>query len=241
MQTRTVTVSLLALVCLILAEVPAALAQEAGAPAIPPIPPRPPKGPMTFFITSVGMDDGANLGGLEGADAHCQTLAAAAGAGNRTWRAYLSTQATLDSPAINARDRIGQGPWHNARGVRIAVNLGDLHGDNLAQARTGNLINLATALTEKGDRVPGEYDPPPNQHDILTGTRPDGTAYRDAMDRTCNNWTSNGAGSAQVGHHDRVTTFTSPSWNSAHPSLGCSQEQLRASGGAAQFYCFAAD
>ena len=238
---KTTQICLLALLSFMLADVAPTLAQDSAAPGVPQIPPRPPKGPMTFFLTSAGPGDGANLGGLQGADRHCQALSKAVGAGDHTWRAYLSTQADSDSPAINARDRIGKGPWHNAKGVRIAVSLGDLHGDTLAQARNGNLINQATALTEKGDTVPGEFNRP-NQHDILTGTRHDGTAYADMLDHTCNNWTSNSPDrSAQLGHHDRVTTFTSPSWNSAHPSRGCSQENLVATGGAGQFYCFAAD
>jgi hypothetical protein len=222
------------------------LAQDTSPIGVPEIPPRPAQGPLTFFITSVGLGDGANLGGLAGADAHCQKLAEAVGAGGHTWRAYLSTQATATEPAINARDRIGTGPWYNARGVRIAVGLSDLHGDTLAQARHGNLINIVTALTETGEIVPGEIRPADtdsrNQHDILTGTQADGMAFTDTLDRTCRNWTSSSPeGSANVGHHDRITTFTSPSWNSAHASLGCSQEKLMASGGAGQFYCFAAD
>jgi len=222
------------------------LAQDTSPTGVPEIPPRPAQGPLTFFVTSVGLGNGANLGGLTGADAHCQKLAEAVDAGGRTWRAYLSTQATATEPAINARDRIGSGPWYNARGVRIAVGLSDLHGDTLAEARHGNLINIVTALTETGEIVPGEIRlaniDRRNQHDILTGTQADGTAFTDTLDRTCRNWTSNSPeGSANVGHHDRITTFTSPSWNSAHASLGCSQETLRAMGGAGQFYCFAAD
>ena len=217
------------------------------APMVPQIPPRPEAGPMSFFVTSVGMGDGANLGGLVRADGHCQKLAEAVDAGDRTWRAYLSTQATASEPAINARDRIGQGPWYNANGVRIATNLAQLHGDTLALARRGNLINIRTAVTETGEMVPGEIrvvglEGRRNQHDILTGTQADGTAFTDAFDRTCSNWTSNGEdGSANVGHHDRITGFTSQSWIDAHPSIGCSQENLVATGGAGQFYCFAAD
>ena len=221
-----------------------ALAHDA--PMVPQIPPRPDKGPLSFFVTSVGLGDGANLGGLAGADAHCQKLAEAVDAGDRTWRAYLSTQATIDEPAINARDRIGQGPWYNANGVRIAANLGQLHGDTLALARKGNFINIRTAVTETGDIVPGEVRivgvEARNQHDILTGTQPDGNAFTDTFDRTCSNWTSNREdGSANVGHHDRITSFTSQSWIDAHPSRGCSQDNLIATGGAGQFYCFAAD
>ncbi|MDX2145807.1 MAG: hypothetical protein SFV19_20810 [Rhodospirillaceae bacterium] len=212
----------------------------AVAQGVPQIPPPPPKGPMTFFLTSAGPGDGANLGGLAGADAHCQKLAEAVGAGGFVWRAYLSTQAEGGKPAVNARDRIGTGPWHNAIGNRIARDLSHLHGDTVADGREGNLVNQATALTEKGEVVPGEFNKP-NQHDILTGSQVDGTAYADALDHTCKNWTSNGAdGSAQVGHHDRQSRITSASWNSAHPSRGCSQQNLISTGGAGQFYCFAA-
>ncbi len=223
------------------------LAQDAAAPDVPKIPPRPEKGPLTFFVTSVGMGDGANLGGLAGADGHCQKLADAVGAGDHTWRAYLSTQATEHEPAINARDRIGQGPWYNANGVRIAVNLGHLHGDTLTLARKGNYLNIRTAVDENGEIVPGEVrivglEDRRNQHDILTGTQVDGTAFTDNFDRTCSNWTSNSkSGSANVGHHDRITSFTSQSWIDAHASTGCDQESLVSTGGAGQFYCFAAD
>ena len=147
-----------------------------------------PPPPMSFFVTSVGAGKGANLGGLSGADAHCQKLAEAAGAGNRTWHAYLSTSPSGDKPGLNARDRIGQGPWFNAKGQRVAKNLSDLHGDTLEEARVGNTLTKATALTEKGDRVNGFGDTP-NQHDILTGSQPDGTAYPDSADHTCGNWT----------------------------------------------------
>lgn len=223
------------------------VAQDAA--KVPKIPPRPAKGEMSFFITSVGMGDGANLGGLSGADAHCQKLAEAsgqAGADKRTWRAYLSTQAAPGTPAVNARDRIGLGPWYNARGVRIAVNNADLHGDTVALARKGNILNINTALLENGERNPGEIkvvgQEGRNQHDILTGTRADGMAFTDDFDRTCSNWTSSDEdGSANLGHHDRLTNFTSQSWNDAHASRGCSQDNLIATGGAGQFYCFAAD
>ncbi len=241
--------SLLALSALLLTPIlTPALAQDA--PAVPQLPPRPPLGPLSFFVTSAGLGNGADLGGLAGADAHCQALADASGAdgaGNRTWRAYLSTQATVDEPAINARDRIGQGPWYNANGVRIAVNLGQLHGDTLLLARKGNYINIRTAVTETGEMVPGEiraveFGDRRNQHDILTGTQPDGTAFTDNFDRTCSNWTSSSEdGSANVGHHDRITSFTSQSWIDAHASRGCSQEGLISTGGAGQCYCFAAD
>lgn len=218
----------------------AAVIAQTPNPNVPQIPPPPPKGPMTFFLTSVGPGKGADLGGLAGADAHCQKLAESVGASGYTWRAYLSTQAADGKPAINARDRIGAGPWHNQRGDRIAAGQADLHGDTLDAARNGNLINRATALTEKGEMIGGEFERP-NQHDILTGSKTDGTAYTDALDHTCKNWTSSATdGSAQVGHHDRVSRITSASWNSAHPSRGCSQENLIATGGNGLFYCFAA-
>jgi len=193
-----------------------------------------PPPPMSFFVTSVGMGKGANLGGLAGADAHCQELAAAVGAGNRTWHAYMSTNG---QPNVNARDRIGQGPWFNAKGGRVAQNLSDLHGDTLEQARVGNSLTKATAFTEKGDPVKGVGDTP-NQHDMLTGSQPDGRAYTDGMDHTCKNWTSDSDGTAQLGHFDR-TGGPNTSWNSAHPSQGCSQEGLVRTGGAGLFYCFA--
>lgn len=187
---------------------------------------------ISFFITSAGSGDGANLGGLAGADKHCQMLAQAAGAGDRTWRAYLSTQATGDQPAVSARDRIGAGPWYNAKGMKIAENVAELHGDT-------NALTKDTQLTEKGAIVNGRGDTP-NMHDILTGSQLDGTAFPPGTDKTCNNWTSNAAGSAQVGHHDRQGGGENPtSWNSAHGSRGCSQDNLRGSGGAGLFYCFA--
>lgn len=192
--------------------------------------------PMTFFITSEGMGKGADLGGLAGADAHCQKLAAAAGAGDKTWRAYLSLSPAEGKPAVNARERIGSGPWHNFRGTMVARDLAHLHGDTLELARTGNLITKNNALTEKGQIVNGVGDQP-NRHDILTGTQANGMAYTDAADHTCKNWTSSGEGSAQVGHHDR--NGGGISWNSVHPSRGCSTENLAASGGAGFFYCFA--
>jgi hypothetical protein len=187
--------------------------------------------PMGFFITSVGPGNGANLGGLDGADKHCQTLAAAAGAGARTWRAYLSTQG---ANAVNARDRIGPGPWHNVKGQLIAANVADLHGD--VQRDTNN-IRKPTALTEKGETVNGVGDKP-NRHDILTGSDSHGRAFTGSDDRTCGNWTSNGTGSAQLGHHDRLGG-ANVSWNSVHPSKGCSQENLVATGGDGLLYCFA--
>jgi hypothetical protein len=210
---------------------------EAGQqPATPPAgqaKPSQPAPPMTFFITSVGLNKGGNLGGLAGADAHCEALAKATGAGGRTWRAYLSTQG---ANAVNARDRIGKGPWHNVKGQIVARDLEHLHGDTLDLARTGNQLSRVTALTEKGERVTGAGDTP-NQHDILTGSQADGRAYTDSQDHTCNNWTSEDAGSAQVGHHDRAGG-PSVSWNSVHASKGCSQQALVSTGGAGFFYCF---
>jgi len=193
--------------------------------------------PMSFFVTSVGLGNGANLGGLAGADRHCQTLAAAAGAGTKTWHAYLSTSASGGQAAVNARDRIGSGPWYSAKGAKIAQNVGDLHGDTIDQARLGNNINKTTALSEKGEPINGVGDTP-NRHDILTGSQPDGRAYTDGADHTCGNWTSGAAGTAQLGHHDR-TGGGNTSWNSTHPSRGCSQENLVATGGAGLLYCFA--
>ena len=185
----------------------------------------------SFFITSAGPGDGANLGGLAGADAHCQTLAATAGAGDRVWRAYLSTWATNDTPAVNARDRIGTGPWYNVEGMMVAANVDALHGDN-------NLTKQ-TVLSEGGAMINGRGDSP-NRHDILTGSNLDGTSASD--DRTCANWTSNGEGSALAGHHDRTGGGPNPtSWNSAHGTRGCSQANLQSTGGDGLFYCFAAD
>lgn len=189
-------------------------------------------GSMSFFITSVNPGKGGDLGGLEGADAYCQKLAESAGAGGRTWRAYLSTEAP-DKRGESARLRIGKGPWYNAKGVLIAKDLTDLHLYN-------KTILLETALDEKGERVNGRYDAT-NDHDILTGTQDDGMAYfPDETDHTCNNWTSSDKGSAQVGHHDRHGGGNT-SWNSAHATRGCSLEALRSTGGAGLFYCFAAD
>jgi hypothetical protein len=194
---------------------------------------KPPAQPMSFFVTSVPIGRGGNLGGLEGADAHCQKLASAVGAGDRTWRAYLSTQGPK---AVNARDRIGKGPWHNVKGFQIARDLEHLHGDTLELARLGNTLTRVTALSEKGEPIKGAGETP-NQHDILTGTQPDGRAFPAGEDRTCNNWTSEDAGSAQVGHHDRAGG-PNISWNSVHPSKGCSQQALVATGGAGLLYCF---
>jgi hypothetical protein len=199
-------------------------------------PPAAPPMPMSFFITSAGSGKGADLGGLAGADQRCQMLAAATGS-TKTWHAYMSTSAADGKPAVNARDRIGQGPWYNAKGARIAKDLADLHGDTLEAARLGNNLTKATAFTEKGDSIKGFGDMP-NQHDMLTGSRPDGTAYPDSMDHTCANWTSSAAGTAQLGHFDR-TGGGNTSWNSTHASRGCSQENLVSTGGAGLFYCFA--
>ena len=189
---------------------------------------------LSFFITSAGSGNGANLGGLAGADAHCQKLAAAAGQGARQWRAYLSSGAAGGGKPINARDRIGAGPWYNAKGVKVADNVADLHSDN-------NKLSKENSLTEKGEVVNGRGDTP-NRHDILTGSQMDGTAFTDGADHTCGNWTSSaGDGSAQVGHHDRQGGGQNPtSWHAAHPSKGCSQENLRGTGGDGLFYCFAA-
>ena len=195
-----------------------------------------PPQPMSFFITSVGKGDGANLGGIAGADAHCQALAAAAGRGGATWHAYLSTQGR---GAVNARDRIGSGPWYNAAGGRVGQNLAELHGDTIEQARVGNALGKQLSLTEKKSSVNGVGDTP-NQHDMLTGSQADGRGYTDAMDHTCNNWTSNDMGTAQLGHSDKQGGGNG-SWNSAHPSRGCSQAGLVATGGAGLFYCFAAN
>jgi hypothetical protein len=189
---------------------------------------------MSFFITSVGKGDGANLGGLTGADGHCQTLAAAAGRGGATWHAYLSTQGPN---AVNARDRIGNGPWYNARGQRVAQNVGELHGDTIEQARLGNALGKQLSLTEKNGAVNGVGDTP-NQHDILTGSQTDGRGYTDGADHTCNNWTSNSTGTAQLGHSDKQGGGNG-SWNSAHPSRACGQPDLVATGGAGLLYCFA--
>jgi hypothetical protein len=191
---------------------------------------------MSFFVTSAGSGNGADLGGLAGADAICARLAGAAGAGGRTWRAYLSTQATADAPAVNARDRIGEGPWVNAKGVVIATSLAELHGDAPG-------LTKQTALTEAGAVVNGRGDSP-NRHDILTGTQADGTAFPPGEDRTCRNWTLSGVeGAAMVGHHDRMGLNDLPpalSWNSSHPTRGgCSQAAVRSTGGDGLLYCFA--
>ena len=192
------------------------------------------KSVTTFFITSVGPGNGGDLGGLIGADAHCQALAEAEYAGDHTWRAYLSTTATGTDPAVHARDRIGTGPWYNAEGLLIAADIEALHRDD-------NHIGKERATTERLDPVNGAGDDP-NQHDILTGTRPDGTAFDGPDDLTCSNWTSSGDGSAQVGHHDRKGRGDGiNSWNSEHASRSCSQDGMVSTGGAGLFYCFAID
>jgi hypothetical protein len=191
---------------------------------------------LGFFVSSTGSGRGADLGGLAGADRLCTSLATAAGAGNRTWRAYLSTvPGPGDARAVNARDRIGTGPWRNAKGVVIAQNVSELHG--------ANNITKQTALTEKGDVVNGRGDTP-NMHDILTGSQPDGTAIAGNVDTTCHNWTSSGEGAAMLGHSDRTglgESVPDKSWNSSHQSRGCSQDALKATGGDARIYCFAAN
>lgn len=190
-----------------------------------------PPQPMSFFVTSAPIGKGGDLGGVAGADAHCQQLAQAAGAGNRTWHAYMSTQGP---GAVNARDRIGTGPWYNAKGVKIADNVADLHGDN---ERDRNNIKKVTALDEKGMEVHGVGDQP-NMHDMLTGSDSHGRAFPAGMDRTCNNWSSSSTGNAMLGHHDR-NGGANTSWNMAHPSRSCSQPDLVATGGNGLFYCFA--
>lgn len=218
MQTRNLALVLAS--AILLGALPAAQAQQAN---------------MTFFITSAGPGKGGDLGGIDGADKHCQALAQAAGAGSKTWRAYLSTQG---EKAVNARDRIGKGPWQNAKGIVIAKDVADLHG-------SGNNLTKETALSEKGEVISGRGDQP-NRHDILTGSQPDGTAFSGGDDRTCGNWTKSGDGAAMVGHHDRMglrDDEPSKSWNSSHPSRGpgggCAQADLRSTGGDGLLYCFA--
>ena len=189
---------------------------------------------MSFFITSVGSGDGANLGGLSGADAHCQNLAQAAGSSGKTWHAYLSATAAGNQASVNARDRIGFGPWYNANGVMVASNLNQLHSEFMD-------LGKENSLTENGDTVNGRGDTP-NQHDILTGSTLDGRTIDDGDDHTCSNWTSNSDGTAQVGHFDRQGGGQNPnSFNSAHSSRSCSQQDLIATGGNGYFYCFAID
>jgi len=190
---------------------------------------------MSFFLTSQGPGDGANLGGLDGADAHCQMLAESAGAGGKTWRAYLSTSGVDGGEIVNARDRIGDGPWANANGVQVAADVDDLHSDD-------NKLSKDNSISEEGAVINGRGDTP-NRHDILTGSNLDGTAITDGEDHTCRDWTYSGAeGSAQVGHHDRTGGGANPtSWNNAHPSRGCGQADLQGTGGDGLFYCFAID
>ena len=202
---------------------------------------QPATGPMSFFVTSVGSGKGADLGGLAGADAHCQRLAAAAGAGSKTWRAYLSAPGAFPSgttpgvPSVNARDRVGAGPWFNAKGVLIARDMAHLHN--------GNNVSKETALDERGGVIKGRGDTP-NEHDILTGSRAEGTAFAPQTDTTCKAWTSSSDGSAIVGHHDRSGPLPenwAKSWNFSHQSAGCSQEALVRTGGSGRFYCFASN
>ena len=192
-----------------------------------------------FFVTSTPIGNGGNLGGLAGADNQCQTLAQAAGAGAKTWRAYLSTQAADGKPAVNARDRIGKGPWKNAKGAVVAKDVAELHGTNA--------LTKQSALSEKGEVINGRGDTP-NRHDVLTGSQPDGMAFAAGEDRTCKNWTSSTQGAAMVGHSDRIglrDDDASKSWNASHPSRGpdggCSQNDLKSTGGDALLYCFAAN
>ncbi|TKW80138.1 MAG: lectin [Bradyrhizobium icense] len=194
----------------------------------------------SFFLTSNGPGKGGDLGGIAGADRHCQSLAQAAGAGSKTWRAYLSTQAADGQPAVNAKDRIGKGPWKNAKGDVVAKDVADLHS-------AGNNLTKQTALSEKGEVINGRGDTP-NRHDVLTGSQPDGTAFAAGDDRTCKNWTSSTQGAAMVGHSDRIglrDDDASKSWNSSHPSRGpeggCSASDLKSTGGDGLFYCFAAN
>ena len=221
---KSVTISGLALAMALLAA-PSAQAQSAD---------------MTFFVTSNGPGKGADLGGLDGADAQCQKLAQTGGAGTKTWRAYLSTQSADGKPAVNAKDRIGKGPWQNAKGVVIAKDVAELHS-------ASNNLTKQTALSEKGEVINGRGDTP-NRHDVLTGSQPDGTAFAGSDDRTCKNWTSSTQGAAMVGHSDRIglrDDDASKSWNSSHPSRGpdggCSQADLKSTGGDGLMYCFAAN
>ena len=192
--------------------------------------------PMSFFVTSVNPGKGADFGGLVGADAYCQKLATSAGAGGKNWRAYLSSTARGGAAAVNARDRIGRGPWQNAKGLMVATSVDDLHGPN-------NKLSKQNSLTEKGEMVSGRGDPV-NMHDILTGSTADGRADTSAPDTTCGNWTQSGEGSAIVGHHDRIGLNESApmkSWNMSHPTRGCSMEALKSTGGGGLLYCFAAN
>jgi hypothetical protein len=231
--------------CLLLAQQSQPKAQFNTQGITPPRGSNPTPAKMTFFVTSVGMGKGGDLGGLAGADAHCQALAAAVGAGGHTWHAYLSTQARPGRPAVNARDRIGTGPWFNwsfaqlgpPQNAVISANLGELHGDTLVQAQRGSNLFKQSTRNEHGQLINGIGDTPPIQHEILTGSRWDGRAYDDNADHTCNNWTSSTIGSAQVGHSDRIGNGSS--WNSSNATRGCSQAALESTGGAGLFYCFA--
>jgi hypothetical protein len=217
--------------CVMAAAAPLFLAGELAAQQAPPQFPN-----MTFFITSTGGPKGADYGGIVGADAHCQALATRAGAGGKTWRAYLSVQAAGGATAVNARDRIGKGPWVNAAGLQIAANVDDLHSAN-------NKIDTENGLAENGRRIPSRLFVV-NQHDILTGSDENGRALPADKDMTCGNWTKSGDGAAMVGHHDRMglrDDAPSKSWNASHPSRGCSADQLKSSGGAGLIYCFAAN
>lgn len=209
----------------------------ACAPTMPAAPAaRPSMSPMSFFVTSANPGQGADLGGLAGADAYCQKLSSSAGAGDKIWRAYLSATPAGGSPAVNARDRIGRGPWLNAKGMMMAASLDDLHGPN-------NKLSKQNSLTEKGEIVSGRGDPV-NMHDILTGSTADGRADASAVDTTCGNWTKSGEGSAIVGHHDREGPLPenwAKSWNFSHQTVGCSQEALVRTGGSGRLYCFAAN
>lgn len=206
----------------------------AGALALLPVSAQNADPKMSFFIVSSGAGNGADLGGLAGADSRCQMLARAVGGGSRTWRAYLSATGSGGQAAVNARDRIGSGPWFNSKGVQVAQDVDDLHSDN-------NNLTKETQLSEYGKMVNGRGDSP-NRHDILTGSQLDGSAFSGSEDTTCGNWTSHGEGSAQVGHHDRTGGGKNPtSWNSAHGSRGCSQENLQGTGGDGLYYCFAID
>jgi hypothetical protein len=217
-----------------------AFAQAASAPAAAASAPRVLPKDFSFFLTSQPIGQGGNLGGLAGADAHCQKLAAAVGFGQRTWRAYLSMQALDGQAAVNARDRIGAGPWTNARGGVIARDVAQLHGDTVELAQLGNNLSKATVYTETNELRPGFGDKP-NVHDVITGSQPDGRAYADTADHTCRNYTTSAAdASTQLGHFDRAGGGNT-SWNSAHKSRGCSQDNLVSTGGAGLLYCFASN
>ena len=217
----------------------AAYGQAASAPAPAASAPRELPKDFSFFLTSQPVGQGGNLGGLAGADAHCQKLASAVGFGRRTWHAYLSTQAADGQPAINARDRIGSGPWTNARGAVIARDLAQLHGDTIELGQLGNNLSKATVYTETNE-TRNAFGDKPNVHDVITGSLPDGRAYADSADHTCRNYTSSATdASTQLGHFDRAGGGNT-SWNSAHKSRGCSQDNLVSTGGAGLLYCFAA-